>query len=139
MFVGGDGVSQLGKTEDHPFSTQECSPSRLFALLWATLSDAIGNHATAMLLRRSVRAARARRPELARLTIQRIGLQYRYSLPDHWHVESDEPLQALRELCAALQPLLMELTGSIVVEKLTAIPEFQRRRLMPAPSKGARA
>jgi hypothetical protein len=101
------------------------TPARLFELLWRTLSEMLGSATTATLLRRSVSARASRSPGLAGVRIQRQGLQYGYTLPASWTHPGEEGSQALRDLIAELRPVLMELTGALVLKRLDAVPEFR--------------
>ena len=88
----------------------------LFTLLWDTLADVLGTSATAALLRRAARGAAGRCPELATLSIVRADLEYRYTVP------AAVGTTALRELVKDLRPLLIEMTGSVVVGHLERAP-----------------
>ncbi|HTD76097.1 MAG TPA: hypothetical protein VK898_00570 [Chloroflexota bacterium] len=91
----------------------------LFALLWATLADIMGTAATAMLLRRAARRAAADVPELEQLVISREGLEYGYAVPATWRQgQEGRSRAALRALVHELGPLLVDLTGPIVVGRL---------------------
>ncbi len=105
----------------------ELSVAALFTLLWEALADVLGTAATAMLLRRAARRAAPRCPELSELAILREKLEYRYTLPPAWAAGTDGTPLALRELVAELRPLLVELTGPVVVRRLERIPELRER------------
>lgn len=109
----------------------EPSSAALFALLWEGLADLLGSAAAATLLRRSARRAAPFDPELAELTIVRENLQYRYTLPSAWSNESGAAPHALRRLAAELRPLLVELTGSLVIRHLAQIPELRAHGIIP--------
>lgn len=98
----------------------------LFAVLWDTLADILGTSATAALLRRAARGAVGRCPELAALRITREELEYRYAVP------ATVTCEALRELVVELRPLLIEMTGLVVVGQLDRVPEL--RALTEEPS-----
>ena len=105
----------------------ELSIAALFTILWEALADVLGTAATATLLRRAARRAAARCPELAELAISREKLEYRYALPPAWAAGTDGTPLALRELVAELRPLLVELTGPVVVRRLERVPELRER------------
>ena len=109
----------------------------LFAILWDALADLLGTAATATLLKRAARRAAARSPELAALVIRREGLACVYSCPSEWSRGLAGTSPALRELVADLRPLLVEMTGQVVVQHLEQIPELRERGLF-APREGAR-
>jgi hypothetical protein len=110
----------------------DCAPSILFDLLWVALCDVLGNPATATLVRRSSKLAVLRQPQLAGLTIKREEFQYRYLLPNGWTCSAVDSLAALRALVDELQPLLIEMTGQVVVRRLSAIPELRECGLLSA-------
>ena len=94
----------------------------LFDLLWDNLADLMGTGATATLLRRAAARAAVRDRGLAGLVIARDGLQYRYDLPEEWRRPDDEQtIASLRTLVRDLQPLLRELTGAVVVDRLARL------------------
>ena len=92
----------------------------------------IGTAATAAFLRRSARRARARASGLDAVIIERTGLQPEYNLPETWRTSSPEPAAALRCLAEELSPLLIELTGSVLVSRLNANPQLRRSNLFGA-------
>ena len=100
--------------------------ARLFAMVWETMADVLGTAATATLVRRSARRAAERYPELAALTVSRAGFDYGYRLPESWHTGAAAGLPALCALVRALSPLLVELTGPVILRRLRAIPELAR-------------
>jgi hypothetical protein len=111
----------------------------LFTLLWEGLADVLGTAATAVLVRRAARRAASRSPELAELAISRENLEYRFTLPRAWTERADAAAaaaaadaHALRELVGELRPLLVELTGPVVVGRLARIPELRERGIIPA-------
>ena len=109
----------------------ELSGAGLFALLWDSLADVLGTAATATLLRRAARRAVPRSPELAELAISRDNLEYRYTLPSAWKGREEGTLIALRELVGELRPLLVEMTGQVVIRHLERIPELRERGILP--------
>lgn len=102
----------------------------LFAILWDALADLLGTAATATLLKRAARRAAARTPELAELSIERQGLVYGYRCPPGWSEPSSGAPPALRELMGELHPLLVEMTGQLVVQHLEQILELRERGLV---------
>ena len=101
----------------------------LFAILWDALADLLGTAATATLLRRAAKRAAVRSPELAGLVIDRDGLAHRYKCPPAWNDASEGTPPALRELVAELRPLLIEMTGQIVIQHLGQVLELRERGL----------
>jgi hypothetical protein len=99
----------------------------LFTLIWDALADVLGTAATATLLRRAAGRAAPRCAELTELAIVREKLEYRYTLPSAWADGAGGTPLALRELVAELWPLLVELTGPVVVRRLERIPELRER------------
>jgi hypothetical protein len=109
------------------------SPTALFTLVWDALVDLLGSAATAALLRRAARRAMARAPELGELIIVREDLDYRYTLPHAWsNAEAEETQHGFRQLMVELVPLLVELTGPVVLCHLAQIPELKERGFVPA-------
>lgn len=96
----------------------------LFGVLWRALSDLLGSATTATLLRHSRNASAQRWPKLAELQIDRDGLEYRYRLPASWSVAGGDGMDSMRDLVGALRPLLMELTGEVILTQLDANPTF---------------
>jgi hypothetical protein len=120
------GSGQLSDETSHA----ELSGAGLFTLLWESLADVLGTAATATLLRRAARRATPRSPELAELAITRDNLDYRYTVPSAWKEREDGTLLALRELVGELRPLLVEMTGQVVVRHLEKIPELRERGIL---------
>ena len=115
------------------------SAAALFTLLWEGLADVLGTAATAVLVRRAARRAAPRNPELAELAISRENLEYRFTLPRAWTERADAAnaaaaadAHALRELVGELRPLLVELTGPVVVRRLAQIPALRERGIVPS-------
>jgi hypothetical protein len=107
-----------------------CEGTALFELMWTALVDLLGSAATATLLRRSVKRAASQVPELADLTIKREGLEYCYVLPPAWKERANgTALSGLHEVARELEPLLVELTGLVVIQRLRGIPELKRCRV----------
>jgi hypothetical protein len=107
------------------------SPGDLFTVLWEALADILGTAAAATLLRRAAKRAAARWPELATLSITRESLEYRYTVPSAWEGQAMDPPQALCELARELWALLVDLTGSVVVNHLAQVPELRDRGIVP--------
>ena len=103
----------------------EPSAAVLFTVLWEALADVLGTAATATLLRRASRRAVPRCPQLAELAIQRENLGYRYTLPSAWKDAAEDAPIALRELVTELRPILIEMTGQVVVRHLEQVPELR--------------
>jgi hypothetical protein len=116
--------------DDGEASQNGPTPAALFELLWASLTDVLGPGATATLLRRALKHALPRAPALEALQIGRERLDYRYKLPDDWSRPTPELHQALSELGDELCLLLQELTGPVMVRRLTAIPELRRSGIL---------
>lgn len=112
-------------TRDDKDEAADCSPAMLFGVLWEALNDIMGSAATATLVRRAVKHASSRSPGLDGLAITRERFEYRYALPEAWNA-SDVGLSALQGLTRELQPLLVELTGLVVLHRLRSVPELQR-------------
>jgi hypothetical protein len=106
--------------------------SDLFTILWDALADLLGTATTAVLLKRAARRAVARSPELAELIILRQGLVYTYTCPTGWSGRPVGTPPALRELIGELRPLLIEMTGQLVIEHLKQFLEL-RELLLQAP------
>jgi hypothetical protein len=117
--VSGNGERARSHTGTGP------SSATLFALLWGALADLLGTAAAATLLRRAALRAAPRNPELAELGIVRDNLEYKYTIPASWNDGTKSTQHALRHLIAELLPLLVELTGPIVVTRLAQIPELR--------------
>lgn len=98
----------------------------LFQRLWDELVSLLGTTATATVLRRSIKRAAARVPELGAIRIERDGLEYTYAVPSSWRQpEHGAAITALQRLYSEeLDPLLRELTGAVVRRRLARIPEL---------------
>lgn len=103
-------------------------PGILFGILRDAMIDVMGCATTATLLRRAARQAAVRTPELASLVIARDGFEYTYQLPAAWTapVDGRPDLASLCALLHELVPLLVQLTGPVVVRRLATIPELQQ-------------
>jgi hypothetical protein len=127
------GAAQHGSAEGDANGSADgakLSAAELFALLWHNLADVLGTAAAATLLRRAAQRAVVAFPELSALEITREGLEYEYKVPGVWNEPSDPP-QALRGLVRELWGFLVELTGSVVVGRLSQVPELRASGLVP--------
>ena len=98
------------------------TPAACFDLLWTALADIMGTAATATLLRRAAKYATPHTPALQALRITRQDLTYAYCLPPAWqHPADPQAWAALHALVRALRPLLIELTGAVVVRRLAQL------------------
>jgi len=109
----------------------DLSAGAIFTVLWRELADILGTAAVASLVRRAAERAALRAPELAALSITREALEYRYVVPHAWNEPSPHAPQALRELCRELWALLVELTGTVVVNRLAKVPELRDQGIVP--------
>ena len=107
------------------------SAAALFDALWRALVEAIGPTATAALLQRSIRRASASTPLLDGLIITRKQFTYAYQLPLAWSQSSPEAVAAVRAVVGELVPLLTEMTGQVVIRRLSTIPALAHCGLMP--------
>lgn len=111
----------------------DLSGAALFSLIWEAIADLLGTATTAVLVRRAVRRGIGASPELAELEISVRALEYHCAVPASWGEAGATPL-GLKTLVGELVPLLLELTGPIVVRRLERIPELRGRGLLaPAP------
>src|SRR4051812_9269914 len=113
-----------GKPAGETVATER-SASDLFSMLWEVLADVLGTAAVATLLKRAARRSAIHNPELAGLTFRRDGLRYEYTLPPDWNSKSEAIRPALRDLITELRPILVELTGQVVVRHLEQFPELR--------------
>jgi hypothetical protein len=95
--------------------------AQVFDRLRESLVDVIGTAAAATFLRRAVRKAAATSPELNMIAITKEHLDYQYVVPAQWS-ESRDGLPALVNLSSALEGLLLDLTGSVMIRRLRANP-----------------
>jgi hypothetical protein len=112
-------------------SSNELSVAELFGTLWLELADILGTAAAATLLRRAAQRAASRWPELAELEITRESLEYQYTLPSSWHDAGSAPPGALAALACELWPLLVDLTGTVVVQRLSQLAGLRERGIIP--------
>jgi hypothetical protein len=110
--------------------TDAMTGAALFAILWDAIADLLGPATAAALLRRAALKAAPRCPELDQLSFIREDGGYRYEVAAAWKAGSRPraPL-ALRELMAELRPLLVSLTGQVVVRHLDQTPPLKGRGL----------
>jgi len=107
------------------------SEAELFAILWSELSDMLGTAAAAVLLKRAMRRAVPRRPELSELQIARDAVDHHYVVPASWTESAAGAPEALRELVKELCGLLVALTGQVVVNRLAQVPELRASGILP--------
>lgn len=100
--------------------TGEAAPD-LCLLLHETLSEVVGRTATEALLRRALRRAAARDPQLEALMPE----NGEGSPPVQWWSDRERGLIRMRAVLRELWPLLVENTGPVVVARL------ERRGLVP--------
>ena len=122
-----------GSAEENKRSgaTGELSSAELFGLLWRALADVLGTAAAATLLRRAAQRAAHQCPELLALEITRATHEYQYKVPDAWNERAVAPAPALCELVRELWTFLIELTGSVVIGRLSQVPELRERGIVP--------
>ena len=107
------------------------SVPEIYGLLHETLSEVIGRTATEALLRRALRRASAQDPELSALARK----SAEGGAPVQWWTDGRRGMQYLRAVMRELWPLLIEITGPVVVARL------ERRGIVPdgAPRRGGGA
>lgn len=103
------------------------SSAELFDVVWRELSAVIGTTATAMLLRRAARNATNGAMETG-VTIVREGFEHRYTVPDAWNEHGGATGAAVERIFRELRPLLVELTGPVLIRRLarSPIPDIAR-------------
>jgi hypothetical protein len=111
----------------------ELRGAALFKLIWDSVSDMLGTTAAATLLRRAALKAMARSPQLGELTVLRTEAGYTYTLPRALVGKVEHTPVPLRELVGELRPLLVELTGQVVIRRLEQIPGLQERGILSRP------
>lgn len=109
----------------------EDTAAALFEALWRELTDVLGTVAAAALLRRALKRAAARAPELRTLEVVREDWEYRYVLPAGWSERRADAVPPFAELTSDLVPLLREFTGQIVLRRLARVPELHALGLAP--------
>lgn len=105
-------------TEEELKAITACAALRA---VWDELDDLMGGAATATLLGRAARRAARRTPEVSELLIRRERFRYELTCPPGWEQAAAEQTAALLELLHELEPLLVELTGSVVLKRLQAV------------------
>lgn len=90
------------------------SVPEIYDLLHETLSEVVGRTATEALLRRAVRRASSQDPDLAALA--RKGSEE--GAPVQWWTDGRRGLRYLRAVMRELWPLLIDITGPVVVARL---------------------
>jgi hypothetical protein len=113
-------------TSPHHRGSDELSAAELFGRLWDECVALISTPATAALLRRALKRAAAKVPELAGPVVTRDGLDYSYGLPDSWSDPARrDAVEHLRRLVREdLDPLFRELTGPVISMRLAKVPEL---------------
>jgi hypothetical protein len=72
-------------------------------------------------------------PELEALVISREGLEYRYEVPDAWRQAPEgQNMAGLRALMHELGPLLVDMTGPVVVRRLGQLEPLQKSGVLSA-------
>ena len=109
-----------------PLPRRSAAAAELFQRLWDEVVDLVGTAATAALVRRALKRASAKEPELAALVLQREGLEYAWVLPAAWHdPERRDAVDHLRRLVRDdLHPLFRELTGPVIARRLAMAPDL---------------
>lgn len=105
--------------------------ARLLDIIWANLVDMLGTAAAATVLKRAVKRACVRSPEFEGVTVVREGWEYRCSPPEAWHDQHPSETPTFITLVQDdLFPILRELTGPIVVQRLESVPELDVLKLL---------
>ncbi len=114
--------------------------AELFQQLWEEVADLVGTAATAALLRRGLKRASAKQPELAALVLRREGLEYAWALPAAWHDPGRrDAVEQLRRLVKDdLHPVFRELTGPVIARRLAQVPELVEAGLASEEANHAR-
>jgi hypothetical protein len=94
------------------------------------MADILGTGATATLLRRAVRRAAERRPDLKGLDIRKEALEYAFTVPDSWNEPQPTAMDALRDVARELRPVLAELTGQVVLRQLEKVELLGEHHIM---------
>ena len=112
-----------------------CTTSELFDALWTALTDVIGPTAAATLLQESIRRARAPQPGVDDVAIVQRQFEYTYTVPPAWKTTDPGPRKRLQAIVEQLWPLLTGLTGTLVVRRLSAVPQLVECGVIPNPPK----
>lgn len=107
---------------DPSVATPAMSGRHVFAVLWTELYDLMGAAAAATLVRRAARRASTRAPDLEHLVVTREKFGYRCIAPPIWETDVDLESRDVRALFRELRPLLVELTGPVVLRRLQGVP-----------------
>lgn len=107
------------------------SGTAIFKMLWDALSDVLGTTAAATVVGRAARRALPLSPELCELNIARVARDYRYVVPRSFERSEGLPI-SLRDLLGELRPLLVELTGQVVLRRLGQVPELREWAALPS-------
>ena len=116
-----------------------CTTSELFDALWAALTDVIGPTAAATLLQHSIRRARASHPGVDGVAIVQRQFEYTYTVPPAWKTTDVGPRKSFQAIVDELWPMLASLTGTLVVRRLSAVPQLVECGVIPSGSKRGRA
>jgi hypothetical protein len=108
-----------------------CTTSELFDALWAALSDVIGPTAAATLLQHSIRRARASHHGVDEVAIVQRQFEYTYTLPASWKTTDSVPRRDFQAIVDELWPLLASLTGTLVVRRLSSVPQLVECGVIP--------
>jgi hypothetical protein len=100
------------------------SGAALFRMLWDELVDVLGTAATATIVGRAARRALPRSPALGELAIARVDQEYGYVFPSSFEPAGGPPAP-LQDLLDELQPLLVELTGRVILRRLERVPALR--------------
>ncbi len=105
---------------------RSASAAELFHRIWGEVVDLVGTAATAALLRRALKRASPKQPELAEVVLRREGLEYAWVLPAAWHDPGRrDAVEHLRRMVRDdLHPLFRELTGPVIARRLAQSPEL---------------
>ncbi|HET9466783.1 MAG TPA: hypothetical protein VFO48_00165 [Vicinamibacterales bacterium] len=114
---------------------QRGSAAELFDAVWASLRDVLGPTATATLVGRSIRRARARHPQLDEIAIVQRHFEYTYTLPPAWKTADTHSRAQLKAVVEELWPLLSSLTGTLVLKRLGSVPLLLESGVMPADAR----
>jgi hypothetical protein len=112
-----------------------CTTSELFDALWTALTDVIGPTAAATLLQESIRRARRSHPRVDDVAIVQRQFEYTYSVPPAWKTTDAAPRKSFQAIVEELWPLLVGLTGTLVVRRLGAVPQLVECGVIPNPPK----
>ena len=106
---------------------EQLSGASIFTILWEAVADVLGTATTAALFRRALKRAMPLHPELGQLVIVRENLRFWYEVAPSWQERHVLAPPALRELVAQLRPMLVEMTGQVVVQQVLQMPALKGR------------